>query len=141
MHELMDRFSFGDDASSSRRLTIEEPDLLRSGFHRALADRDVRSLDLTSCWLDFLKQCPDVNCAEQDSRYGQTLLHAVVQNHRSEALLDLVEEYYEDLGTSLEEDTVNLRDDQGYTALALAAQCSTSAPCCLRLLELKSDIS
>jgi len=135
MQELIRRFDF----HQAGRLDAWQMDLLRDGLHRAFEEKDVRSVELLGCWLEFLRHCPQARLEVPDTS-GRTLLHAVVQNHRSEALFDMLEDYCDDaFGGGLPRGFVDALDDDGRSALWLAAADGEAPLTCLRLLQLSAN--
>eukprot|EP00927_Polykrikos_kofoidii_P034235 TRINITY_DN29071_c0_g1_i1.p1 TRINITY_DN29071_c0_g1~~TRINITY_DN29071_c0_g1_i1.p1 ORF type:complete len:1268 (+),score=165.26 TRINITY_DN29071_c0_g1_i1:246-4049(+) len=139
LHSLVERF----DLSKRGALDSSELALVRDRLHRSLEEKDVRSLELMSCWLTFLRGMPLDVMSSSDDFTGRTLLHALVQSHRAEALLGMLEDHMEidiDDNASKLEPMLAARDWEGCTALWLACASGTAPLACLRLLELRADV-
>jgi len=140
IRNLIERFDFNHTGC----LDKWELDLVRDRLHRSLEEKDMRSLELMGCWLDFQRGCPDADLATPDDATGRTLLHAVAQSDRSDELLDLLEDYCEEANPGNSDipftPFLHARDRDGHTPLWLAAAEGTSPKLCVRLLELGANV-
>jgi len=141
IRNLVDRFDF----TQTGCLDKWELDLVRDRLHRSLEEKDVRSLELMGCWLDFQRGCPEADLTTPDDATGRTLLHAVAQSDRAEELMALVEDYCEEAYPGHSDVPLSpclaVRDREGHTPLWLAAAMGASPTFCVRLLELGADVN
>jgi len=138
IQSLLERF--GQHGSEGSSLESNTLDLLRDRLHRSLEEQDKSSAELLGCWLHFVRSCPQVGLESPDLLTQRTLLHALVQSHSSDSLLEILENHCEGQNSDSLSSMVNVKDEHGRGALALAASQGMSPHVCLRLLELGASV-